>query len=63
MFSINPLNEIDFNNSKDKQVFGQIYETFLGELQSAGPLGEFYTPRAITQLLAVNVRGHTEIIP
>ncbi|MGA1825655.1 MAG: N-6 DNA methylase [bacterium] len=49
---INKLNEIDFNNSKDKQVFGQIYETFLGELQSAGTLGEFYTPRAITGLLA-----------
>jgi len=48
---INKLNEIDFNNSKDKQVFGQIYETFLGELQSAGTLGEFYTPRAITGLL------------
>ena len=48
---INKLNLIDFNNSKDKQVFGQIYESFLGELQSAGTLGEFYTPRAITQLL------------
>jgi len=48
---INKLNEIDFNNSKDKQIFGQIYETFLGELQSAGTLGEFYTPRAITELL------------
>jgi type I restriction enzyme M protein len=48
---INKLNEIDFNNSKDKQVFGQIYESFLGELQSAGTLGEFYTPRAITGLL------------
>jgi len=48
---INKLNEIDFNNSKDKQVFGQIYESFLGELQSAGTLGEFYTPRAITELL------------
>jgi len=48
---INKLNEIDFNNSKDKQVFGQIYEAFLSELQSAGTLGEFYTPRAITELL------------
>jgi len=48
---INKLNEIDFNNSKDKQVFGQIYESFLSELQSAGTLGEFYTPRAITELL------------
>jgi len=49
---INKLNEIDFNNSKDKHLFGEIYENFLGELQSAGTLGEFYTPRAITQLLA-----------
>jgi len=48
---INKLNEINFNNSKDKHVFGQIYETFLSELQSAGTLGEFYTPRAITELL------------
>lgn len=48
---INKLNQIDFNNSKDKQLFGQIYETFLSELQSAGTLGEFYTPRAITHLL------------
>lgn len=48
---INKLNEIDFNNSKDKHVFGQIYETFLSELQSAGTLGEFYTPRALTELM------------
>jgi len=49
---INKLNQINFNNSKDKQVFGEIYETFLSELQSAGTLGEFYTPRAITNLLS-----------
>ena len=48
---INKLNQIDFNSSKDKQIFGQIYEGFLSELQSAGTLGEFYTPRAITELL------------
>ena len=48
---INKLNEINFNISKDKHVFGEIYEKFLGELQSAGTLGEFYTPRAITELL------------
>ncbi|MEA3416106.1 MAG: type I restriction-modification system subunit M N-terminal domain-containing protein, partial [Thermodesulfobacteriota bacterium] len=29
---INKLNEIDFTSSKDLQVFGQIYETFLSEL-------------------------------
>ena len=48
---INKLNQIDFNNSKDLHLFGQIYETFLGELQSAGTLGEFYTPRAITEFM------------
>ncbi len=48
---INKLNVIDFNNSQDLHLFGQIYETFLSELQSAGTLGEFYTPRAITQLM------------
>lgn len=48
---INKLNELDFNNSKDLHLFGQIYETFLSELQSAGTLGEFYTPRAITDLM------------
>lgn len=60
---INKLNEIDFNNSKDLHLFGQIYETFLSELQSAGTLGEFYTPRALTGLMTemVNPR-HGEIV-
>ena len=48
---INKLNEIDFNNSKDKHLFGDVYESFLKELQSAGKSGEFYTPRAIVQFL------------
>ena len=49
---INKLNQIDFNSSKNKQIFGQIYEGFLGELQSASKtFGEYYTPRAITELL------------
>jgi type I restriction enzyme M protein len=52
---INKLNEIDFNNSKDRHLFGQIYETFLGELQSAGTLGEFYTPRAVTEFMTAMV--------
>ncbi len=63
---INKLNEIDFNNSKDLHLFGQIYETFLSELQSAGTLGEFYTPRAITDLMTqmVNpVLGETVLDP
>lgn len=63
---INKLNEIDFNNSKDLYLFGQIYETFLSELQSAGTLGEFYTPRAVTQFMTemVNpVHGETVLDP
>ena len=48
---INKLNEIDFNSSQDKHLFGDIYETILKELQSAGNSGEFYTPRAITQFI------------
>lgn len=48
---INKLNEIDFNSNNDKHLFGEIYETILKELQSAGNSGEFYTPRAITQFM------------
>ncbi|BAY83116.1 type I restriction modification enzyme M subunit [Calothrix parasitica NIES-267] len=48
---INKLNEIDFNNSKDKQLFGDIYEQILKDLQSAGNAGEYYTPRAVTQFM------------
>jgi len=48
---INKLDEIDFNSSEDKHLFGEIYETILKELQSAGHSGEFYTPRAITQFV------------
>jgi len=60
---INKLNELDFNNSKDLHLFGQIYETFLGELQSAGTLGEFYTPRAITEFMTEMVKPvHGELV-
>ena len=60
---INKLNEIDFNNSKDLHLFGQIYETFLSELQSAGTLGEFYTPRALTRFMAEMLNPvHGEIV-
>lgn len=63
---INKLNGINFNNSKDLHLFGQIYETFLSELQSAGTLGEFYTPRAITQFMTEMVNpthGETVLDP
>ena len=48
---LNKLNEIDFNASEDRHVFGDIYEGFLKELQAAGKSGEFYTPRAVTQFM------------
>ena len=48
---INKLNEIDFNNSEDKHIFGNIYESILVELRDAGNKGEYYTPRAVTQLM------------
>lgn len=48
---INQLNGFDFNNSEDRQIFGTIYESILIELRDAGNKGEFYTPRAITQLM------------
>jgi len=49
---VNKLNEIDFNSSEDRHIFGDIYETILRELQSAGNYGEFYTPRALTEYMA-----------
>lgn len=48
---LNKLNEIDFNSSKDRHDFGDVYESLLKDLQSAGKSGEFYTPRAITQFI------------
>ena len=47
---INKLNsDIDFNQSKTRHLFGDLYEQILRDLQSAGNAGEFYTPRAATQ--------------
>ena len=48
---VNKLNEIDFNVATERHMFGDIYESILKELQSAGAYGEFYTPRAVTQFM------------
>lgn len=48
---INKLNEIDFTDSKERHVFGDLYEQILKDLQSAGNAGEFYTPRAVTRFM------------
>ncbi len=48
---INVIDEIDFTESEDRHAFGEIYETILKSLQSAGNAGEFYTPRAVTDFM------------
>ncbi len=52
---INKLNEIDFNKSSERHLFGDIYEQLLRDLQSAGNAGEFYTPRAVTSFIVNRV--------
>jgi type I restriction enzyme M protein len=52
---VNELNLIDFNSSEDRHIFGDIYETILRDLQSAGNYGEFYTPRALTEFMTETV--------
>lgn len=48
---INIIDEINFDNYADKHALGEIYETILRSLQSAGNAGEFYTPRAVTDFM------------
>lgn len=48
---INKINEIDFNASKDRHAFNEIYERLLKSLQAAGNFGEMYTPRAVTKFI------------
>lgn len=43
--------DVDFNSSKDRHLFNDIYEKILADLQSAGNAGEYYTPRAVTQFM------------
>lgn len=50
---INAINdEVDFTEYKEVHAFGEVYETILKDLQSAGQSGEFYTPRAVTDFMA-----------
>lgn len=48
---VNIIDEIDFGEYEDRHAFGEIYETILRTLQSAGNAGEFYTPRAVTDFM------------
>ena len=49
---INVIDELDLSDYEESHAFGEIYETILKELQSAGSSGEFYTPRAVTDFMA-----------
>ena len=48
---INKINEFNFNAKDQKNIFGDIYEQLLKQLQSAGNAGEFYTPRGLIDLM------------
>ena len=49
---LNIIDELDLSDYEESHAFGEIYESILRELQSAGSSGEFYTPRAVTDFMA-----------
>ena len=49
---VNVIDELDLSDYEESHAFGDIYESILKELQSAGSAGEFYTPRAVTDFMA-----------
>ena len=53
---INIIDELDLSNYEESHAFGEIYESILRELQSAGSSGEFYTPRAVTDFMAKMIK-------
>ena len=52
---INVIDELDLSDYEESHAFGEIYESILKELQSAGSAGEFYTPRAVTDFMAQRI--------
>lgn len=53
---VNVIDDLDFEDYEESHAFGEIYETILKELQSAGSSGEFYTPRAVTDFMAMMIK-------
>ena len=53
---LNIIDDVDFGDYNESHAFGEIYETILKELQSAGSSGEFYTPRAVTDFMAKMIK-------
>lgn len=49
---LNVIDDLDLGDYEESHAFGEIYESILRELQSAGSSGEFYTPRAVTDFMA-----------
>ena len=52
---INEIGSIEFDDYEERHTFGEIYETILKSLQSAGNAGEFYTPRAVTDFMVKTI--------
>lgn len=53
---INVIDDLDLGDCEESHAFGEIYESILKELQSAGSSGEFYTPRAVTDFMAKMIK-------
>jgi len=53
---INVIDELNLSDYEESHAFGEIYESILRELQSAGSAGEFYTPRAVTDFMAKMIK-------
>lgn len=53
---INIIDGIDFADYAETHAFGDIYESILKGLQSAGSAGEYYTPRAVTDFMAKMIK-------
>lgn len=49
---LNIIDELDLSDYQESHAFGEVYESILKGLQSAGSSGEFYTPRAVTDFIA-----------
>ena len=49
---VNVIDELNLGDYEESHAFGDIYESILKEMQSAGSSGEFYTPRALTDFMA-----------
>lgn len=53
---IDVIDEIEFDDVKESHAFGFVYEEILKDLQAAGSSGEFYTPRAVTDFMALMIK-------